>query len=104
MSERLPSKEDSKPSKYTRDESNVNASVKKASVNGDAPGAVKASARISMGKNLSLEVAKNGLSGNLVKVSVSNRRLTEANVSWASLPSTLAKLGKVRYLVCFNIF
>ncbi|XP_047976678.1 uncharacterized protein LOC125218916 isoform X2 [Salvia hispanica] len=94
VSERLPSKEDSKPSKYTRDESNVNASVKKASVNGDAPGAVKASARISMGKNLSLEVAKNGLPGNLVKVSVSNRRLTEANVSWASLPSTLAKLGK----------
>ncbi|XP_042005312.1 uncharacterized protein LOC121754047 [Salvia splendens] len=94
VSERSPSKEDSKPSKSTKDESNVNASVKKASVNGDVPGAVKASARISMGKNLSLEVAKNGLPGNLVKVSVSNRRLTDANVSWASLPSSLAKLGK----------
>ncbi|XP_057777060.1 uncharacterized protein LOC130995680 isoform X2 [Salvia miltiorrhiza] len=96
VSERLPSKEDSKPSKSTRDESKVNASVKKASgsINGDAADIVKASARTSVGKKLSGEVASNGLPGNLVKVTVSNRRLTDANVSWASLPSSLAKLGK----------
>ncbi|KAL1535287.1 hypothetical protein AAHA92_31362 [Salvia divinorum] len=87
VSERLPSKEDSKPSKTTRDESKVNASVMKASVNGDAPSAVKASARISMGKNLSLEVANNGLPGNLFKVSVTwrGRRLAR---SLCPLPQT----------------
>lgn len=95
VSERLPSKEESKPSKSTREESKVNASIKKASINGDAPDIVKASARTSVGKKLSGEVANNGLPGNLVKVSVGNRRLTDASVSWASLPSSLAKLGKV---------
>ncbi|KAH6778388.1 GPI-anchored adhesin-like protein [Perilla frutescens var. hirtella] len=95
-SERLPSKEDSKimPSKSTREESKVNASVKKASINGDAPDNVKASPRTSVGKKSSGDVANNGLPGNLVKISVSNRRLTDASVSWAALPSSLAKLGK----------
>lgn len=96
VSERLPSKEDSKitPSKSTREESKVNASVKKASVNGDAPDVVKASVRTSVGKKSSGEVANNGLPGNLVKVSVGNRRLTDTSVSWASLPASLSKLGK----------
>ncbi|KAG6422869.1 hypothetical protein SASPL_113251 [Salvia splendens] len=95
VSERLPSKEeDRKPSKSTRDESKVNASVKKAPTNGDAPDIVKASTRTSVGKKLSGEVSSNGFPGNLVKVSVSNRRLTDTNVSLASLPSSLANLGK----------
>lgn len=97
MSERLPSKEDNKimSSKSTREESKVNASVKKASVNGDMPESVKPSARTSVGKKSPGEVSNHGLPGNLVKVSVSNRRLTDASVSWTSLPSSLAKLGKV---------
>lgn len=106
VSERLPSKEDSKikPSKSTREESKVNASVKKASVNGDAPDVVKASVRTSVGKKSSGEVANNGLPGNLVKVSVGNRRLTDTSVSWASLPSSLSKLGKVQYLIISKLF
>ena len=36
-----------------------------------------------------------GFPGNLVKVPLSHRRLTEGSGSWASLPSSLAKLGKV---------
>ena len=105
MSERLPSKEeDRKPSKSTRDESKVNASVKKAPANGDAPDIVKASTRTSVGKKSSGEVSSNGFPGNLVKVSVSNRRLTDANVSWASLPSSLAKLGKVSYFFASIFF
>nr|GFA54881.1 hypothetical protein [Tanacetum cinerariifolium] len=42
----------------------------------------------------SAEASANGLPGNLVKVSLSNRRLTEGGASWSSLPSSLAKLGK----------
>lgn len=103
MSERLPPKEDSKPSKFTREESKVSASIKKASSNGDAPDIVKASARTPVGKKSSGEVANNGLPGNFVKVSVGNRRLADAGVSWASLPSSLAKLGKVRYLLLLQI-
>lgn len=94
VSEKLPSKED-KSSKSTREESKVNVSVKKAS-NGDMPDIVKASARTSVGKKSSGEATNHGLPGNLVKVSVSNRRLTDASVSWTSLPSSLAKLGKVQ--------
>ncbi|KAL5703304.1 hypothetical protein ACHQM5_028409 [Ranunculus cassubicifolius] len=36
----------------------------------------------------------NGLPGNLVKVVLSDRQMTDTSVSWASLPSSLAKLGK----------
>ncbi|KAK6116740.1 hypothetical protein DH2020_049473 [Rehmannia glutinosa] len=95
MSERLPSKEDNKimPSKSAREESNINGSAKKASINGDTPDIARSAAR-TIGKKSSGEVANNGLPGNLVKVSFSNRRLTDASVSWASLPSSLAKLGK----------
>ncbi|GFQ06728.1 hypothetical protein PHJA_002816800 [Phtheirospermum japonicum] len=94
ISER-PSKEDNKTmsSKSTKEESNVNASVKKVSRNGDTPDITKSAGRI-IGKKAAGEVANNGVPGNLVKVSFSNRRLTDASVSWASLPSSLAKLGK----------
>lgn len=94
VSEKLPSKED-KSSKSTREDSKVNASVKKAS-NGDMPDIVKASTRTSVGKKSSGEATNHGLPGNLVKISVNNRRLTDASVSWTSLPSSLAKLGKVQ--------
>ncbi|KAL7128093.1 hypothetical protein ABFS83_14G292900 [Erythranthe nasuta] len=97
VSERLPPKEDNKmSSKSAREEnSKVNPSVKKASsLNGDAPDiANKSAARSFLGKKSPGEVA-NGLPGNLVKVSFNNRRLSDASVSWGSLPSSLAKLGK----------
>lgn len=40
------------------------------------------------------DVPNNGL-GSLTKVSPNNRKLTETTASWYSLPSPLAKLGKV---------
>ncbi|KAL0322707.1 UNVERIFIED_CONTAM: hypothetical protein Sangu_1890000 [Sesamum angustifolium] len=97
ISESLPSKEDNKitSSKSTREESKVNESVKKTSINGDSPDIFKSAARTTLiGKKSSSEVAGNGFPGSLVKISFSNRRLTDASVSWASLPSSLAKLGK----------
>nr|GFC40014.1 hypothetical protein [Tanacetum cinerariifolium] len=48
----------------------------------------------SSGRKSSIEASANGLPGNLVKVSLSNRRLIEGGASWSLLPSSLAKLGK----------
>lgn len=47
----------------------------------------------SSGKKSSSDAA--GFPGNLVKIPLSHKRLTEGSVSWASLPPSLAKLGKV---------
>ncbi|CAA0819899.1 Plant protein of unknown function (DUF936 [Striga hermonthica] len=95
ISERSTSKEDNKTAslKLTREVSNVPAPVKKASTNGDMPEVNKPASRTT-GNKSSGETANNGIPGNLVKVSLSNRRLTDASASWASLPSSLAKLGK----------
>uniref|UniRef100_A0A7N0TUN5 Uncharacterized protein n=1 Tax=Kalanchoe fedtschenkoi TaxID=63787 RepID=A0A7N0TUN5_KALFE len=49
--------------------------------------------RTSIGRKSPGEGANNGL-GALAKVSPNSRKLTEASASWASLPSSLAKLGK----------
>ncbi|KAL7176828.1 hypothetical protein ACSBR2_030218 [Camellia fascicularis] len=96
-SERLPSKEENKvqismkPSK----EENKFQVAKKVTANGDSDGVDKSNKqRTSAGKKSSGEAANHGLPGNLVKVSLSNRRLTDGSVLWASLPSSLAKLGK----------
>lgn len=51
---------------------------------------------LSVGKKTPGNVANHGLPGNFNKVSLSKKRLTEGSASWASLPSSLAKLGKVR--------
>lgn len=48
----------------------------------------------SSGRKSSADTPANGLPGNLVKVSLSNRRLTDGGASWSTLPSSLAKLGK----------
>ncbi|XP_059430176.1 uncharacterized protein LOC132163815 [Corylus avellana] len=71
-------------------------SAKKVSANGTSGDQEKPSKQTtSAGKKSSGEHSSNGLPGNLVKVSLNSRRLTEGSVSWASLPSSLAKLGKV---------
>ncbi|KAL3621652.1 hypothetical protein CASFOL_036564 [Castilleja foliolosa] len=96
ISERLPSKEDNNKfmsSKSTKGESKVNVSVKKVFRNGDTADITKSSGR-TIGKKATGEVANNGVLGNLVKVSCNNQRLMDASVSWASLPSSLTKLGK----------
>nr|GEZ20648.1 hypothetical protein [Tanacetum cinerariifolium] len=53
----------------------------------------------SFGRKSSAEASANGLPGNLVKVLLSNRRLTERGASWSSLPSFRAKLEKMRFSV-----
>lgn len=53
--------------------------------------------RIPVGRKSSGDLVNSGIPGSLVKVPLNNRKLTE-NVSWASLPSSLAKLGKVYIL------
>lgn len=95
-SERLPSKEENRviSSKSTREDTK-NASANKASANGDPVDVLKPSARTSMGKKSSGEAANNGLPASFVKVALTKQRLTDASVSWASLPSSLSKLGKV---------
>ncbi|GFY92772.1 GPI-anchored adhesin-like protein, putative [Actinidia rufa] len=68
--------------------------MKKVTSNGDLDDVDKSNKqRTSVGKKLSGEVSNHGLPGNLVKVSLSSRRLTDG-ASWASLPPSLAKLGK----------
>lgn len=41
------------------------------------------------------ESASNGIPSNLVKVNHNNRRLTDGSISWAQLPPSLSRLGKV---------
>ncbi|KAL2507246.1 Plant protein of unknown function [Forsythia ovata] len=95
-SERLPSKEENKviSSKSSIDNNKATASVKKASANRDLVDIDNSTAQRSVEKKLSGEVANHGLPGNMIKVSFSNRRLSDGNVSWSSLPSSLIKLGK----------
>lgn len=94
-SERLPSKEENKQlsSKLPKDENKLQISTKR--INGDLVDSDKSyKQRTSAGRKLSSEAANNGIPGNMTKVSLSSRRLTDGNVSWTALPSSLAKLGK----------
>ncbi|CAK9149879.1 unnamed protein product [Ilex paraguariensis] len=97
-SDRLPSKEENKvniSAKSSKEENKVQISNKKVSANGSSADTEKSTKQITtVGKKLSGEVANHGFAGNMVKVSFSNRKLTDGSVSWASLPSSLAKLGK----------
>lgn len=97
ISERVPSKEENKSisTKSSKEENNVRAPTSKTSISGDPANTEKPNKqRSSVGKKLSVEGAGQGLPGNLVKVNINSRSLTDGNVSWGSLPSSLAKLGK----------
>lgn len=101
MSSREESKEISV--KSSKEESKGHTSTKRISTNGDPVDVEKSSKlKTSSGKKSSGEV-NNGLPGNLVKVSINNRRLTDGSASWSPLPSSLAKLGKV-VLYLFVLF
>ncbi|GLU04908.1 hypothetical protein SLE2022_220360 [Rubroshorea leprosula] len=99
-SERAPSKGENKfqiSSKSSKEDNKVKASTKTKTVvaNGTPADQEKPTVpRSSIGKKLSTEATNNGALGNLVKVSIKSKRLTEGSVSWGSLPSSLAKLGK----------
>ncbi|KAL5990855.1 hypothetical protein ACLOJK_011760 [Asimina triloba] len=82
-----------KPS--SKEENKVQMPAKKGIANGSLDDSDKSSKpKTSVVKKPS-EVANSGFPGNLVKVATSNRRLTDGSAPWASLPPSLAKLGKV---------
>ncbi|XP_030459178.1 uncharacterized protein LOC115679656 [Syzygium oleosum] len=96
-SERLPSKDENKvvPARLSKEVNTVHMSAK--DVAGSGNGLTD-----DHGKSLkqrpivrkSTTESNNGLPGNFVRVSLNSRRLTDGNVAWGSLPSSLAKLGK----------
>lgn len=98
-SERLPSKEENKVQisrKSFKEDNKAQTSIKKITANGTFDDPERSNKpRISIGKKSSGELVNNGFLANLIKVPLSNRKVTEGNVSWASLPSSLGKLGKV---------
>lgn len=95
--ERLSSKEEHKiqiPAKSLKEENKVQLSTQKVAANGNLGDQDRSNKqRISVGKKSS-DIANNGFPGNLVKVPLNNRKLTDGGFPWASLPSSLAKLGK----------
>ncbi|GMJ01708.1 CORTICAL MICROTUBULE DISORDERING2 [Hibiscus trionum] len=97
-SEKLPSKEGTKFQTSTRplkEESKSQGSTKKAVANGTLSDHEKQNTpRTHVGKK-SGELTNNGGMGNLVKVPINSKRLTDgSSVSWGSLPSSLSRLGK----------
>lgn len=97
-SERPASREEKKfqmTPKSLKEDSKFQTPTKKVSENGKTDDQEKPSKpRMSVGRKSPGEATSNGGLGNLVKVSVNSKRLTEGSVSWSSLPSSLAKLGK----------
>lgn len=77
--------------------SRASTPTKKVSPNGtvDEPNRLSTS-RASAVRPIS-EVSNSGIPSNFVKISTSNRKLTEASFPWSSLPLSLAKLGKVSF-------
>ncbi|KAJ9178518.1 hypothetical protein P3X46_010396 [Hevea brasiliensis] len=93
---RLTSKEDNKTqlsAKSSKEENRNPVSTKKVVANGNLDGQEKSNKqRPSIGKKSSGD--NDGLPGNLVKFSINSRKLPEGSISWSSLPSSVAKLGK----------
>ncbi|XP_031273548.1 uncharacterized protein LOC116132007 isoform X2 [Pistacia vera] len=95
-SERLPSKEENKviSAKSSKEENKFQVSTKKVPANGTLDDQEKSNKlRTTIGRK-SGELNNNGLPGNLVKVPINSKRLTDGSVSWTALPSSLSKLGK----------
>ncbi|KAG8481302.1 hypothetical protein CXB51_026074 [Gossypium anomalum] len=96
-SEKLLPKEENKLQTSTRslkEESKSPVSTKKVMPNGMLDEQEKPNKpRTYIGKK-SGDLSSNGGLGNLVKVPINSKRLTDGSVSWGSLPSSLSKLGK----------
>ncbi|XP_021291306.1 uncharacterized protein LOC110421904 [Herrania umbratica] len=96
-SEKLPSKEENKFQTSTRslkEETKSQVSTKKVMTNGMLNDQEKPNKpRTYVGKKCG-ELTNNGALGNLVKVPINSKRLTDGSVSWVSLPSSLSRLGK----------
>lgn len=99
-SERMPSKaENNKVTslvKSSEEEIKVQTPSKKVSKKGELVNQDHSSKqKLKIGRKSTSEVSYNGLPGNMMKVSISNRRLTDGNGFWSSLPSAISKIGKV---------
>lgn len=94
----LPSKEENKlqiAAKSSKEEFKVPMTPRRLTTNAAISDPEKLNKQRSpIGRRSMGEGANHGLPGNLVKVFPNNKRLTDGSVSWASLPSSLAKLGK----------
>ncbi|KAG5069304.1 hypothetical protein JHK85_001681 [Glycine max] len=96
--EKFLSKEESRiqaQTKPSKEQHKIQTPTKKANANGTVEEPEKSSnLRTSIGKK-SAEVSNSGLPGNLVKVTLSNRKVTDASVQWASPLSSISKIGRV---------
>lgn len=105
-SERLPSKEETKvkvSSKSVKEENKAGLSANRITTNGNLVDPNRLHKQMpSAGKKTPGNFANYGLPGNFNKVFLSKNRLTVGNASWTSLPSSLAKLGKVRSFKLLN--
>ncbi|KAL4567748.1 hypothetical protein LXL04_023341 [Taraxacum kok-saghyz] len=81
-SERRVSKEEDNKVKLFVKETKSETSVKKFTT------------KSSNGRKSLAKVSCNGLPGNMIKVPISNKRLTNESDSWSSLPSAISNLGK----------
>lgn len=89
--------------KSSKEEYKTQTSIKKVVADGNVEEQEKSSKpRKSIGKKSS-EVSNSGFPGDLVKFSPKSKKVTDASVQWASLPSSIAKLGRVypRKTPCF---
>ncbi|KAK9138717.1 hypothetical protein Sjap_009311 [Stephania japonica] len=77
-----------------KEENKGQTNSKKVSTNGTPDDPVKSNKSSPLSGKKTSEVGSNGLPSNFVKVIPNSRRLTDGSVSWASLPSSLTKLGK----------
>lgn len=101
-SEKFPSKDESKtqtPTKSSKEENKTQTPMKKVI----ADRTMEEQEKSSKQRKKSSEVSNTGLPENLVKLSPKSKKVTDASVQWASLPSSIAKLGKVYPLItpCF---
>ncbi|KAG4914743.1 hypothetical protein JHK87_052300 [Glycine soja] len=78
----------------SKEQHKIQTPTKKANANGTVEEPEKSSKlRTSIGKK-SAKVSNSGLPGNLVKVTLSNRKVKDGSVQWASLPSSISKIGR----------
>lgn len=86
----------------SKDDRKGQISAKKLNGNGALDDLEKSNKQRSTVGKKSSDVNNHGLPGNLVKVLPNSKRVTEGSVSWSSLPSSLAKLGKVFLLLSLH--
>lgn len=96
-SEKLPSREENRiqvPANSSKDDHSLHASSKKNAASGALDNQERSNRQKSSSGRKSSSSDAAGFPGNLVKIPLSHKRLSEGSISWASLPSSLAKLGK----------